>query len=151
LKLPRKTRRMAETEGLTIRPAGEDDARAVLDLWKVADAAPSVTDDEGSIVKLLARDPSGLLVACIDDRIVGSLVAVWDGWRGNMYRLAVHPDLRRRGIARALVEAGEKRLRSAGARRVTALVLHDQDHAVDFWRAVGYERDPRVNRHVRTL
>jgi ribosomal protein S18 acetylase RimI-like enzyme len=142
---------MAAMEGLKIRAAGEDDARAVLHLWKAADAAPSVTDDEGSIVQLLARDPDGLFVACVDNRIVGSLVAVWDGWRGNMYRLAVHPDLQRRGIARALVEAGEQRLRSQGARRVTALVLRDEEQALGFWQAVGYEPDPRIDRHVKTL
>jgi ribosomal protein S18 acetylase RimI-like enzyme len=142
---------MAKTEGLMIRPANEDDVPAVLALWTAAETAPSVTDDVESIEGLLACDAEGLLVACVGDRIVGSLVAVWDGWRGNMYRLAVHPDLRRRGIARALVEAGEQRLRGRGARRVTALVLRGEEHALGFWQAVGYDPDPRIDRHVKTL
>jgi ribosomal protein S18 acetylase RimI-like enzyme len=40
---------------------------------------------------------------------VGTLVAAWDGWRGNMYRLAVLPEHRRAGIGRELVDAGYER------------------------------------------
>jgi ribosomal protein S18 acetylase RimI-like enzyme len=87
----------------------------------------------------------------VDDRIVGSVVAGWDGWRGNIYRLAVAPELRRRGIARALVEAAEAHLRRRGARRVTALLVRAHDQAAGFWTAVGYGHDHRIDRYVRTL
>ena len=42
----------------------------------------------------------------------GTVIASWDGWRGAMYRLAVLPSLRRRGIAAALVDEGERRLQA---------------------------------------
>jgi ribosomal protein S18 acetylase RimI-like enzyme len=45
-----------------------------------------------------------LLVAEIDDKIVGSIIATFDGWRGIIYRLAVHPNVRRQGIARRLAQ-----------------------------------------------
>ncbi|MGH9025849.1 MAG: GNAT family N-acetyltransferase [Acidimicrobiia bacterium] len=139
---------MGEVDDVVIRSATGVDAPAVLELWAAADAAPSVTDDVESIERLVRWDAAGLLLACVDNRVVGSLVAVWDGWRGNMYRLAVHPDFRRRGTARALVDAGEQRLRTHGARRVTALVLREHDEAVGFWRAAGYDPDPRIDRYV---
>jgi ribosomal protein S18 acetylase RimI-like enzyme len=82
---------------------------------------------------------------------VGALIAGWDGWRGNMYRLAVLASHRRRGIARALVEAGHARLRELGAPRVTALVEHDDDPAIELWRATGYAHDPTMGRYVRNL
>jgi ribosomal protein S18 acetylase RimI-like enzyme len=61
-------------------------------------------------------------VAEVDGRIVGALIAASDGWRGSMYRLAVDPQYRGRGIARRLVACGEARLRERGVPRVTALV-----------------------------
>src|SRR5215217_7988707 len=69
--------------------------------------------------RLRARDPGALLVARRDGRVVGTLIAAWDGWRGNMYRLAVAVDHRRRGVGLELVRAGERRLYECGARRVT--------------------------------
>ncbi|MGO9498921.1 MAG: GNAT family N-acetyltransferase [Solirubrobacteraceae bacterium] len=49
-----------------------------------------------------------------EGELVGALIAGWDGWRGNMYRLAVGPDHRRRGVARRSLDAGEEHLRGSG-------------------------------------
>jgi ribosomal protein S18 acetylase RimI-like enzyme len=99
-----------------------------------------------------ATTRSALLVAEADDgEIVGVLIAGWDGWRGNMYRLAVRPDYRRHGIARRLVATGEEHLRRLGTRRVTALVGYDDAVAAAFWDAAGYPVDHEIGRRVRNL
>ncbi len=112
---------------------------------------PGVTDDPASVRALLAADEGALLVAELDARVVGSLITAWDGWRGNMYRLAVAPEDRRRGIARALVAEGERRLRAKGARRISALVVEADGDAVGFWADAGYSLDGRLGRFVKTL
>jgi ribosomal protein S18 acetylase RimI-like enzyme len=101
--------------------------------------------------RLLTADPGALLVAEIDGLVVGTLIAASDGWRGNMYRLAVHPRHRRRGIARRLIACGDARLRERGLPRITALVDADDRVAAGAWEAVGYGRDPRCSRFVKTL
>ncbi|MGH2883885.1 MAG: GNAT family N-acetyltransferase [Solirubrobacteraceae bacterium] len=101
---------------------------------------------------MLNATPSALFVAEADDgEIVGVLIAGWDGWRGHMYRLAVHPDHRRAGIGRRLVAAGEEHLRRLGTRRVTALVGYDDVVAAAFWDAAGYPVDHEIGRRVRNL
>jgi len=111
-----------------------------------------VTPDTAPAVEALIAQPgSVLLLALSDDEVVGTLAVGWDGWRGNMYRLAVRSDFRRRGIALALVEAGHEHLRSVGARRVTALVGVEESEAVALWGAAGYERDRKIVRFVRNL
>ena len=110
----------------------------------------SVTEDTTEAVQALL-DRSLLLVAVAGDDIVGTLVAGWDGWRGNMYRLAVREDHRRRGIARSLVDAGHDYLRAIGARRVTALVGADEEEAGALWESVGYSFDEKIVRYVRNL
>jgi ribosomal protein S18 acetylase RimI-like enzyme len=134
-----------------IRPATHDDIARVLDCWHRAEAAQSTTDDPDSLGRLLDRDAESLLLAVLDGEVVGTLVVGWDGWRGAMYRLAVLPEWRRRGVARELVSEGERRLRELGARRIGAVVISEHDPAVEFWRALGYERNDRVDRFVKTL
>ena len=135
-----------------IRPAESRDVDAVLHVWGEARSAAARTpDDPEAVERLLVRDPGALLVAESAGEVVGALIAGWDGWRGNVYRLAVLPAFRRQGIARLLVEAGHDRLRSLGARRVTALVGGEEGAAHGLWRAVGYQRDEFVHRFVRNL
>jgi ribosomal protein S18 acetylase RimI-like enzyme len=136
-----------------IRPATAADIADVLELWSQARSANASTPDTPAALEgLVSASPGALLVAeQPEDGIVGALIAGWDGWRGNMYRLAVHPDRRREGIARALVDAGERHLRSKGARRITALVAHEELEAVGFWTQAGYARDTTIARFVNQL
>jgi ribosomal protein S18 acetylase RimI-like enzyme len=91
------------------------------------------------------------LVAHENGRLIGTLLVGWDGWRGNMYRLAVLPEFRRQGVASALVEEAERRLRAKGARRITALVISEHEWATEFWRAAGYDVDERMLRFAKNL
>jgi ribosomal protein S18 acetylase RimI-like enzyme len=135
-----------------VRAGGSDDIPAVLALWASARSANASTPDTPeSLERLLATDAGALLVAEHDGAVVGALIAAWDGWRGGMYRLAVDPAHRRRGIALALVRAGEARLKGCGAPRVTALVAHEDADAVALWAAAGYARDRTIARFVRNL
>jgi ribosomal protein S18 acetylase RimI-like enzyme len=137
-----------------VRAAGRDDVPAVLALWaRSRSAAASTPDTAEALERLLATGPGALLVAedPAGGAIVGALVAAWDGWRGNMYRLAVEPAQRRRGIGLALVRAGERHLEAQGARRVTALVVHGDADAVSLWAAAGYACDETIARFVRSL
>jgi ribosomal protein S18 acetylase RimI-like enzyme len=135
-----------------IRAAHRGEAAAVLAVWAIArSAAASTPDREEDVERLLARDPDALLVAEVDSTVVGVLVVGFDGWRGNLYRLAVLPPFRRRGVAVALVAEAEARLREAGCRRVSAAIGVGDVDALAFWRAVGYAADPASARVVRTL
>ena len=137
---------------VTIRAARRDDIRAVLEVWEQARSAAAVTpDSEPAVAQLIEHTPDALLLAECEGKVVGVLVAAWDGWRGNMYRLAVLAPYRRRGIARRLVDEGHERLVQKGALRVTVLVGQDEEIAHALWRSVGYRFDERIARFVRNL
>jgi ribosomal protein S18 acetylase RimI-like enzyme len=131
---------------MRLRSAGTADVQDLLALWRQADAVPTLTDDADSIAVLLAHDPGALVVA-VDDagRVVGSVIAGWDGWRGSVYRLAVAPEARRGGVARALLAEAERRLTDKGAQRLAAIVDADSPEAVAFWQASGWhQQDGRL-------
>lgn len=135
-----------------VRRCREPDLPAVLALWEEERSRHASRPDRiEDLEDLLEGSPAALLVAERDGEIVGTLIAAWDGWRGNMYRLAVRGACRRQGVGLRLIRAGEAYLRSRGARRVTALVAFDDEQAGRFWDAAGYPPDEEIGRRVRNL
>jgi ribosomal protein S18 acetylase RimI-like enzyme len=144
------------SNAIQIRRCTPADCADVLRLWKAADATPSVTDTIDAVARIVAEGVAIVLVATdARGRIVGSVIGGWDGWRGNIYRLAVAPEVRRQKIAAALVhEVSDRLAREKGARRITALVEKGHPHAVGFWDSMmseGYLFDPRLVRYVKTV
>jgi ribosomal protein S18 acetylase RimI-like enzyme len=137
--------------GWRIRSAVTGDFPSVLELWAAAAGPTGLAETSERLSALVRNDPDALLIAEAEGLLVGALISAWDGWRGSFYRLAVRPDWRRRGLARALVGEGERRLGERGAVRLTAIVADDDPAAISFWSALGYERQPRRARFIRHL
>ncbi|NEE56178.1 GNAT family N-acetyltransferase, partial [Streptomyces sp. SID8455] len=68
-----------------------------------------ISDDGDGVARLVERDPDALILAERDGTLVGTVIAGFDGWRCHLYRLAVHPEQRRRGVGGALLAAAEER------------------------------------------
>ncbi|MFF9148005.1 GNAT family N-acetyltransferase [Streptomyces sp. NPDC014861] len=139
---------MIETP-IRIRTAAPSDAERVLAFWRESAEGTSISDDADGVRRLLARDPEALILAVDGDRIVGSVIAGWDGWRASLYRLAVLPSYRRRGLSKALLKASEDRFAALGGRRVDAMVLEANERAHHAWGAAGYERQDQWRRWVK--
>jgi ribosomal protein S18 acetylase RimI-like enzyme len=139
-------------DDVLIRPVRDDELDDVLRMWEEAEVTPpSVSDSIEGLTRLVREPAALLLVATIDSKIIGSVIGGWDGWRGNIYRLAVTPEHRRKGIARRLVADISRELFAKGATRLSALVEHEHQWAIDFWDSVsdlGYEHDPKFARYI---
>lgn len=135
---------------IDVRAAGPEDIAAVLSFWRDA-AAPTTTDDPDGIGALLERDPGALLVAVAGSsgRIVGTVIAAWDGWRGSVYRIAVAPAYRREGLGRRLLVEAENRLRRVGARRMHAIVVGTDPQALGFWESSDWDLQDSQLRFTR--
>ncbi|MFJ6217339.1 GNAT family N-acetyltransferase [Streptomyces sp. NPDC092296] len=136
---------------ILIRSARPAENAELLAFWALAAEGRSVTDDEDGLARLLARDPEALIVAERAGRIVGTVIAGWDGWRCHLYRLAVHPDHRRQGVATALLDAAESRFRTLGGRRADAMVLDRNGLGRTTWQAAGYAANAQWTRWTKPL
>ncbi|MBP0454608.1 GNAT family N-acetyltransferase [Kitasatospora sp. RG8] len=139
---------------VALRAATPDEIPAVLALWARAAKGTSITDDADGVAALLERDPECLIVAtpaADTGTVVGTVIAGWDGWRCHLYRLAVDPAHRRRGIGAALLAAAEARFTALGGRRADAMVLDDNGLGQRTWKAAGYGPQPQWTRWVKPL
>ncbi|MFD8703096.1 GNAT family N-acetyltransferase [Kitasatospora sp. NPDC059648] len=142
------------TRKIVLRAAVPGEIPALLALWARAAKGTSITDDAAGVAALLARDPDCLIVAAAADdpaTPLGTVIAGWDGWRCHLYRLAVDPGHRRRGIGAALLAAAEERFVALGGRRADAMVLDDNALGHRTWQAAGYRPEPQWSRWVKPL
>ncbi|MFB6610788.1 GNAT family N-acetyltransferase [Agromyces sp. NPDC056379] len=138
---------MADPEFRTATP---DDIPEVLQFWQSSaenDTRP--VDTAAAVERLIARDPDALIVAVVDGTVVGSVIAGWDGWRAHLYRLAVSPEFRRRGIGNRLLEHAAAGLSQFGAARIDAMVLDGNELGQTIWQSAGYSPQPEWSRWVK--
>jgi ribosomal protein S18 acetylase RimI-like enzyme len=121
--------------GVVLRPFRNGDPPELCRLWDAAGLGPTaarrLSPDELDffVLSQLHFDPRGLIVAEVDDRIVGWVHACppiesygWEprGSQGVISLVMVHPQYRRRGIGRQLVDAAAGYLCALGCREVLA-------------------------------
>jgi ribosomal protein S18 acetylase RimI-like enzyme len=134
------------TAPVSIRSFRETDRRPLVQLWtEVFPDDPPRNAPERMIDGKLASHPELLLVAEAEGRVVGAVIAGFDGVRGWIYHLAVAPARRRRGIATRLMHAAAEGLRRAGCAKINLQVRAANDAAVAFYRALGYDVEDRIS------
>ena len=135
-----------------LRECREDEGQTVLDLSRQAgDVVASPTNSLEEVKAAINHSAALFLVAESKGQMVGIIIGTFDGWRGEVYRLAVTPEVRRRGVARMLVDAAEKWMGEQGCHRITALVEKDHPWATGFWNAAGYQLHESMSRYFRDI
>jgi ribosomal protein S18 acetylase RimI-like enzyme len=128
-----------------IRPYRPDDAEALVSLWALCDLTRPWNDPFRDIERKIDADPNGLLVLEEDRQCIGAVKVGYDGHRGWINYLAVHPDHRGRGLGRLLVATAEQRLSELGCPKVNLQVRAANKDAVEFYQSVGYSVDEVVS------
>lgn len=141
----------AAADAVAIRPFERADTDAVLAVWR--DAFPQYEDADApphrnplrSIELKLATQPELFFVATSGARVVGTLMAGFDGHRGWLYSFGVLNDARRLGIGRALIAHAERALAARGCLKINLQVLPGNDDACRFYAALGYRIEERIS------
>ena len=129
-------------EGLC--PLGPEHAAEALRLWKAADLWLPPGDNRPRVRNSLAHTARFSAGWRASGRLVGTAIGAFDGLRGWIYHVAVHPKHQRRGIATALMEEVESRLRAAGVARAALIVWTGNEGARALYEKIGYEAGEEV-------
>lgn len=124
-----------------VRSFDMTDYVAVARLWRTT-GLDGLSEPEVSAA--LAYGPGLMVVAAEGADVLGVVLGTFDGRRGWLHRLAVHPEHRRKRLATALVGELELRLADLGAPRINLLVMPDNHEGIRFWQRLGYLSCPDV-------
>lgn len=135
------------SSSVTIRPARASDYDEMIALWSAAglDSRCHGRDKRESFVFQLGHFSSTYLVAQEDGRMIGVVLGTHDWRKGWINRLAVHPDRRRRGVARKLIETCEEAFLDLGIEIFAALVETDNEVSTAIFQRTGYKTDIPVH------
>ena len=136
---------------MPIRPFEAADEDAVVALWEACGLTRPWNDPRADIARKLADSPELFLVVEEEGVVVGSVMVGYDGHRGWINYLAVHPSRQRGGIGRALMEAAEEQLAAMGCAKVNLQMRDGNEAARGFYEAIGYGQDPVLSYGKRLL
>jgi ribosomal protein S18 acetylase RimI-like enzyme len=129
---------------MLIRPFAPDDTEAVVALWERVGLTRPWNDPRKDIARKLRVQRELFLVAVEGTRLVGTVMAGYDGHRGWVNYLAVDVDCRRRGLGRQLMSDAEAGLRSLGCPKINLQVRAENREALAFYERLGFTRDAVV-------
>ncbi|KKT20346.1 MAG: hypothetical protein UW03_C0006G0081 [Candidatus Peregrinibacteria bacterium GW2011_GWA2_43_8] len=98
-------------DGLEVRAYRTSDFPQVKEILELGNLYWALSDNAESFRKQAEERPGSILVATVDQRPVGTQIVV-ESFLPLMFRLAVHPDYRGKGIGKLLLSAGEAYLKA---------------------------------------
>jgi ribosomal protein S18 acetylase RimI-like enzyme len=122
------------------------DREQVISLWRTVFGYEAAHNDPLlAIAKKLSVNDHLFFVAEDRGKLVGTAMAGYDGHRGWLYAIAVHPSLRRTGLGSRLVRHAEQALVAAGCMKVNLQLLATNETTAAFYKALGYSVEPRIS------
>lgn len=126
------------------RRAKPDDRDEVLALWEACGLTRPWNDATADFERAISGVTSDIFLLEHGGHLTATVMVGDDGHRGWVYYLGVAPDHRGKGLGRALMAAAEAWLREREAPKIQLMVRDDNDRAIGFYKALGYELQPVV-------
>ena len=129
-----------------IRAYQPHDEEGVVSLWNLAfPDDPPWNRPSLVIERKLTVQPSLFFVATDGGRVVGTVLAGFDGVRGWVHHCAVSASVRRRGIGRQLMAAAERGLAELGCPKLNLQVRATNSSVVAFYNSLGFAVEERIS------
>jgi ribosomal protein S18 acetylase RimI-like enzyme len=118
----------------------------VVTLWAEVFAGDPPRNEPRAVIRRKLRVQRELfLVGEFAGDTIGTVIAGFDGYRGWVYHLAVHPRCRRRGFGRALMRHAEVSLKAIGCPKLNLQVRSTNADVIAFYERLGYSIEERAS------
>ena len=130
---------------MEIRSFKPQDEEPVVQLWIDCGLVVPWNNPRKDIRRKLKVRPDLFLVAHESNRIIATVMAGYEGHRGWINYLAVHPDYQGSGVGRRMMDEAEIRLRAEGCPKINLQVRRTNDGVIAFYKRIGYKVDDAVS------
>lgn len=131
---------------IKIRRYKKTDSKNVVSLWKDVFNPKKPHNDPELVIKMKTNFDDGLFfVADENNKIIGTVIAGFDGHRGWIYSLAVLPKYRRNGIGTKLVNKALNELKQLGCIKVNLQIYDNNKTVVEFYKKIGFSIEDRIS------
>jgi len=110
-------------------------------LWKACGLVVPQNDPRRDIERKLKLNPELFLVGEQDGKVIATCMAGYEGHRGWINYLAVHPEHQRQGLARKIMAHAESLLRAAGCPKINLQVRSTNADVIAFYERLGFRID----------
>jgi RimJ/RimL family protein N-acetyltransferase len=118
---------------------GPNDVMEIIGVWEQVGLWPHTGENVETVRAALVRMQRSAVGWRDAGALVGTAFGGWDGFRGWLYRVAVIPTYRRKGIASAMIGEIERRLVTGGARQINLMMRAGDDQARALYTRLGYQ------------
>ena len=128
-----------------IRPFKEVDEEALVNLWKICKLTVPWNDPYKDIARKIKVQAELLLVGQLEDKLIASVMAGYDGHRGWINYFAVHPEFQSRGYGKQLMDNVENRLLELGCPKINLQIREGNDKVFSYYKKLGFVEEKRTN------
>ena len=122
---------------------------AVIDLWRKCNLIVPQNDPAEDIRKKLDFQPELFFIGLLDGKMIGSIMAGYEGHRGWINYLAVVLEFQRHGYGEQLVHKAIEELKKMGCLKVNLQVRRSNTSTIDFYKHLGFKEDDAVSLGMR--
>ncbi|MBT5088009.1 MAG: GNAT family acetyltransferase [Deltaproteobacteria bacterium] len=130
---------------MLVRPYRTDDEESLVSLWQVCELTVPWNNPHKDIARKLQVQPELFLVGILDSRLIATVMGGYDGHRGWINYLAVHPDFQGNGYGQGIMNSVETALREMGCPKINLQIRTGNDKIGSFYQKLGFTNDQVVS------
>lgn len=95
-------------------------------------------EDRKNLKRKIERDPQSILIAEENNKIIGCVFIVEDGWNAFIWRLCVKESHRKKGIGSLLMQKAEDIIKKRGIKEASLFVDSKNDSLKEWYKKQNY-------------
>lgn len=123
---------------ISYRNFRKTDYPAIIELWSKTGIGVTLSDEQKELERLAFQENNKFIILLIDDTIVGTAICAFDGRRGYIHHVAIHPKHQNQGLGRKIIEQSIAHYDSLNAVKVHLFIEKDNLEVISFYQKLGW-------------